>query len=304
MAKEREYTLRSECDGLKISVLEVAPEGEIKAILQMAHGMAEHKERYLPMMRALAKRGYLCAMNDHRGHGKSIAWEQDLGYFGKEGAKYLVEDMHALTMRLRGEHPGVKLFLYGHSMGSLAARVYRSMYDTDIDGLVLCGSPGRNPAAKTGVKIADALMTVKGVNFRSALMEKMTGGMAKRFAAEGSKFAWLSSDKAEVKKYEDDPLCGFRFTLNGYKALLKLMVGAYLPSPAKNKEMPVRFIAGADDPCLPDKKGFEDAMRALRADGYASVTGKLYPGMRHEIHNEKGREQVWTELADTLDGWL
>lgn len=303
MARMTEYKMRSQADGLNVSVLEIAPEGEPGAVLQMAHGMAEHKERYIPMMQALAGRGYVCVMNDHRGHGKSVAWEQDLGYFGKEGARYLVEDMHQLTGLLKEKYPGLPVYLYGHSMGSLAARVYRSLYEADIDGLVLCGSPGRNPGADAAIRIVSALTAVRGANYRSWLVEKMSSGMAGKYAAEGSKFAWLSTDKAEVQKYEDDPLCGFRFTLNGYKALFKLLSAAYMSAPAKKPEMPVHFIAGADDPCLPDEKGFADAVAALRADGYRNVTQKLYPGMRHEIHNEKGREQVWADLADVLDQW-
>ena len=153
MPKTTEYTMKSNSDGLRISVLCIEPDTAPKAVLQMAHGMAEHKERYIGLMEYLASRGYVCVMNDHRGHGKSICFAEDLGYFGKVGAKYIVDDLHQITLDLRAKYPGLPLFLYGHSMGSLVVRCYRSIYEKDIDGLIVCGSPGRNEKAKTLAKI-------------------------------------------------------------------------------------------------------------------------------------------------------
>ncbi|MDO4741023.1 MAG: alpha/beta fold hydrolase [Eubacteriales bacterium] len=304
MSKKTEYTFKSQSDGLNISVLQIEPEGAPKAILQMAHGMAEHKERYIPLMEYLASRGYVCVMNDHRGHGRSIAFADDLGYFGRSGAKSMVDDVHQLTLRLRKKWPGLPLFLYGHSMGSLVVRVYRSIYEKDIDGLIVCGSPGRNEKAKALEKILRFVMTFHGAHSRSGLVERLTAVSNKRFASEGSPFAWLNSDPAEVKKYEDDPMCGYRFTINGYHALVKLLVGAYMPMRTNKPDMPIHFIAGADDPCLPDEAGFRDAIEMMKKNGCRRVTQILYPGMRHEIHLEREKEKVWKDLGDVMDGWL
>lgn len=298
-----QYSVRSERDGTMLSVLKVSPESRIRGVLQMAHGMAEHKERYTAMMQFLADRGYVCVMNDHRGHGASVASEKDLGYFGKDGANALVDDLHQITTALRKEYPGVPLYLYGHSMGSLAVRVYRNRYEADIDGLIVCGSPGQNPAADAGIRLIKLLTVFKGGHGYSKLITKMTGGMSARFANEGSPFAWLSTVHGEVEKYEKDPLCGFPFKLNGYQALMELMKQAYMPAKTAKPDMPVHFLSGADDPCMPDKAGFENAVNVMRANGCARVTSKLYEGRRHEIHNEDIREQVYADIADLLDGW-
>ena len=152
MSKTEMFTIPSAVDGLPLSVFVVSPEdGQPKGLVQFAHGMAEHKERYLPFMQFLADHGYACLINDHRGHGASVKSPDDLGYFYAGGAAALVADLHQLTLWFRQRYPGPKLILFGHSMGSLAVRVYRQKYDGDIDGLVVCGSPGANPAAGAGL---------------------------------------------------------------------------------------------------------------------------------------------------------
>ena len=73
MAREAEsFTLVSECDGLPLSGLCLLPEGAPRAAVQLTHGMCEHKERYLPLMRYLAQGGFACFIIDHRGHGGSV----------------------------------------------------------------------------------------------------------------------------------------------------------------------------------------------------------------------------------------
>lgn len=297
--------LPSAVDSLPLSVCVIAPEGgEPKALIQLAHGMAEHKERYLPFMEYLAGRGYACLINDHRGHGKSVKSPDDLGYFYAGGANALVEDLHQLTLWFKARYPGKKLFLFGHSMGSLAVRVYRQKYDGDIDGLVVCGSPGPNPATGAGLLLNKVMTLFKGERYVSKLFVQMTtGGFAKACPDPSTPNAWLSTNQDNVRAYDADPLCGFPFTLNGYKALLTLMRDAYRPVPAGHPDMPVHFLSGENDPCAPDRKGFDAAVARVKADGYRHVTAKMYPGMRHELLNHAERQRVYDDLAALLDAW-
>ena len=304
MSKVEAFTVNSRADGLALSALAVLPEGRPAALVQLAHGMAEHKERYLPFMRFLADRGCASVINDHRGHGASVKSPGDLGYFYQNGASALVEDLHQLTQWFRAAYPDRKLFLFGHSMGSLAVRVYRQKYDGDIDGLVVCGSPGRNPATGAGLLLNELMTAIKGERYVSPLFAGMaTGAFSKRFPDPETPNAWLSVNRENVRAYDADPLCGYRFTLNGYKALLTLMSDAYSAVPAGNPDLPIHFISGAEDPCAPDSKGFEDAVERLRRDGYRTVTAKMYPGMRHEILNDDGRQEVMEDLAALFEGW-
>ena len=306
MSRIENLTIPSRADGLPLAVCLATPEsGEPKALVQLAHGMAEHKGRYLPFMTYLAGHGYAVLINDHRGHGESMRNPGDLGFFYAGGAKALVSDLHQLTLWFRDRFPGRKLFLFGHSMGSLAVRVYRQHYDGDIDGLVVCGSPGRNPATSVGLALNRLMTAFKGERYISQMFVNMTtGSFNKGNPKSGSANAWLSTNQDNVQKYDADPLCGFPFTLNGYKALLTLMQDAYKPAPAAHPDLPVHFLSGASDPCAPDAKGFNDAVECLRRDGYRTVTAHMYPGMRHELLNHTNHMEVYKDLLALFDSWL
>lgn len=294
----------SQRDGTGLACVMVTPDGEPRGLVQLAHGMAEYKERYLPFMKFLAAHGYASLINDHRGHGASVGSPRDLGYFNRDGASALVDDLHQMTLWFREKYPGKKLILFGHSMGSLAVRVYRQKYEADIDALVVCGSPGRNPATGAGLLLNRVMTLVKGERYISPLFVQMTtGSFSKAFPSPDTKNAWLSTNQDNVARYDADPLCGFPFTLNGYRALLELMRDAYRPAPAGKPDLPVHFISGEEDPCAPDRKGFEDAVRRMRNDGYRRVTAKMYPGMRHELLNHTNCQLVYDDLLAIFDDW-
>lgn len=303
MLKVDTFFLPSEHDGLPLSVTTVLPEGKIRALVQFSHGMAEHKERYLPVMKFLAEHGYACIINDHRGHGASVRSQDDLGYFYKDGGRGLVKDLHQLTLWLRKQYPGKPLILFGHSMGSLAARAYASKYGRDIDGLILSGSPGYNSAARMGLALTQVLSLVHGGRHaKSPLMDKMlNGNFSKRFKG-GSPFAWLSANAQNVAEYEADPLCGFGFTINGYRALLNLMIAAYDERTTLRRSLPVHFMSGEDDPCAPNRAGFDAAVANVQSRGCSHVTSKMYHGLRHEILNE-GVQEVYDDLLNVIEGW-
>ena len=303
MACMEYFTVESRRDGLSLSVCTVMPVNNApKGLIQLAHGMAEHKERYLPFMEFLAGHGYGCIINDHRGHGASIRGAGDLGFFYRDGAAALVDDLHQITQWFRDAYPGLKLILFGHSMGSLAVRVYRQKYEDDIDGLVVCGSPGQNPAANAGLLLNKVMTAFKGERYISPLFVRMTtGSFSKAHPSPETPNAWLSTNSDNVRRYDADPLCGFPFTLNGYRALLELMRDAYKPVPAGKPDLPVFFISGAEDPCAPDRAGFDAAVECMVRDGYRNVASKMYPGMRHEILNHTEHQRVYDDLLAFFD---
>lgn len=303
MPKLKNFTLTSDHDGLKLSVLTVLPDdGVPKALLQLAHGMSEHKERYIPFMEFMAQNGIGCIINDHRGHGGSVKKRDDLGYFYKDGAKGLLSDLNQITLYFRKMFPDTPLILFGHSMGSLAVRAYRLQYEKDIDGLIVCGSPGKNPAADVAIVLLKVLKAFRGERHISKLFIQLsTGGFEKRYKGTGE--SWLSVNRENVVAYAHSPLCGFPFTLNGYEALMHLMKDAYSPKEAANPELPVHFISGADDACAPDQKGFDAAVQHMKQAGYLNVSAKMYPGMRHEILNEDDRMTVYADVLRIIEAW-
>ena len=284
----------------------IAPEHP-KAALVLVHGMAEHAKRYLPLMRYLSEEGFACVISDLPGHGSAAAGPDELGYLGPKGDKVLVQDTLEAVRFARAQYPGLKLFLLGHSMGSLIVRCLIKQHDNEIDGLIVSGSPSRNGAAGAGIFLTRVIGLFKGRKYRSKMLERLTtGAYQKKFKAEGIGNAWLSVNKANVQAYNNDPLCGYRFTVNGYQGLLKLMKETYSPKgwEVRNPELPVHFIAGSDDPCIGSLGQFAQAVSFLRERGYKRVTSKVYPGMRHEILNEIGKEDIWREVSAILQSWL
>lgn len=297
------YAMRSERDGLAISVLEATPEGKMVGLVQLAHGMAEHKERYLPLMEFLCENGYACVINDHRGHGVSVKNQEDLGYMGENGAEALVEDLMQVGREARARLDPPHFCLMGHSMGSMAVRAWLKSSDEGLDGLIVCGCPSYNPAAPAGRALVKLLGICKGAHARSPMVEKLLfGGFNKSITGAKSPFSWLNTDADAVTAYEQDPLCGFPFTLNGYDSLLSLMCFIYDSKgwKATNSSLPIRFISGGDDPCMSNEAALERAAQLLRDAGYADVRTKIYPGMRHEILNEPGNRQVYSDVLGYL----
>lgn len=295
-------TIAPPVDGIQLSLIYTEPENAPKGIVQIAHGMCEHKERYIPLMEFLAANGYAVVCNDHRGHGASVKSEADLGYMGKDGWLHLVEDLKAVTEWARDKWPGVPLTLFGHSMGSMAVRSYAKRYDKLIDCLIVCGCPSDNPAKGGGILLAKLIGSIKGWHYRPIILQAMSfGSYNKPFKDEGWASAWVCSDPEILKAYHSDPLCQYVFTADGFLNLLLLMKDCYSKDgKAGNPKLPVRFISGAEDPCRIDDKSLGKAVQTIKDWGYTDVTLKVYPGLRHEIHNETYHQEVWNDILSYL----
>ena len=298
------FSIVSNSDQLSIACAVSTPTTTPRAIVQILHGMSEHKERYFDFMQFLSRNGFVAVIHDHRGHGASIHQSKDLGHFYGSGFQALIEDARQVTQWATQKHPGLPLFLMGHSMGSLIARAYTKRYDAALSGLIVCGSPSKNPATPAGLALVKLMTLFKGSRYQSALVQNLsTDSMGKVFGNDPTKAAWLNSDKNAVLAYEADPLCGFPFTLDGYQSLFELMIDVYRAKDwtVKNPSLPILFVSGKDDPCMIDQKTFMESIRLLYDIGYRSVTHKLYPGMRHEILNEPNKEAVYEDILQFIN---
>lgn len=296
------FTLDSAYDGLRLSVLMVRPEGEPKAVLQLAHGMCGCKERYIPFMEYMARHGVACVVCDHRGHGASVLSREDLGYMYDGGYTALVEDMKLVSDWTHEVFPDAPLFLLGHSMGSMAARIYAKKYDGMLSGLIVCGSPGYVPAARIAMLLTGFLSLFDHGRMRPAFIQnRASDRYNRRFASEG-KMAWMCSDPEARKEFEKNPLCNFTFTVNGLHNLLGMMVAAHSSRgwAMANPALPIAFISGADDPCMGGEKKLHDAAKMMYSLGYHNVTAAIFTDMRHEILNEADKEIVWNDVLDFI----
>lgn len=305
--QKREFTLQSKYDNLALSCAEYTAEGvtqtNAKGVVQIVHGMCEYKERYEGFIDYLTQNGYIVFAHDHRGHGGSVTANENLGYFGDKKGEAIVDDAALVTDEIRRLYSGLSVTLFGHSMGSLVVRAYIQKYEEKIDKLIVCGSPSKNSLAGFGLMLNGVISAFRGKKYRSRLMANAsTGGGDDKFPGEG-KNAWLTRDKTVVEKYNADEKCNFVFSCNGFSNLLHLVKNAYKKKkyPAKHSDLPIFFMAGADDPVIGNEKKWLAAQQFLRDVGYKNVTGKSYPKMRHEILNELGKEEVYADALAFIE---
>ena len=276
-----------------------------KAVIELVHGMAEHSGRYGHFARFLAGNGFAVYANDHAGHGMSARQQ---GYFAaRSGWECVVKDLDALMDEAAQAHPGLPLLLMGHSMGSFLSRSYMARYGEKLAGCVLCGTMGRNPAIKTGKALAALQCKTKGPRSIGKMLDKIsTDVYNKRIKNPVNTAAWLSTDDQVCIDFAADAMCGFPFTAQGYYDLFTGLTEVTAPQWAGRvpKGLPVFLVAGEEDPVGSYGAGPRQVAEDLRAAGVQQVDCKIYPGMRHEILNEIGKEQVYSDVLGWLQGVL
>ncbi len=297
------HRITSAYDGLDIGFAVARPKTAPKAVLQLVHGMCGCKERFEPVMEYMAANGVACIASDLRGHGESVRSLDDLGYMYEGGYKALVSDLRQISQWGHSEFPELPYFLLGHSMGSLAARIFVKQDDSGLAGFIACGSPSWNPLSVIGKWFTGAGCALGFSHSRPEFLQKMTSDRYNRkFAAEGPQ-SWICSDPQVRKSFRENPLCNFRFTMNGAYNLLAMMGETYDSAPwnVSNPTMPVMFLAGSDDPCIISEQKFHRAAYAMHKAGYRNVTSVLYPFMRHEVLNEIDKKTVWKDILDFIE---
>ena len=278
-----------------------------KGVIQIVHGMAEHIDRYDDLARYMVDRGFVVCAEDHIGHGETASSPDEYGHMPAYGGKdILLGDVHTLRLQVADCFPDVPYVLYGHSMGSFIARCYIACHGEGLAACVLSGT-GNVPQklSQGGLMLARAIASVKGERYRSKLIDNMgAGAYGKQIEGARTKLDWLSTDPSVVDKYIDDPKCGFMFTVGGYSTLLDLTAECVTPECASKvpKDLPILLVAGDGDPVGDMGKGVQAAAQLLLDAGVQCVDTKLYEGMRHEIHNEIGHEQVYDDIISWIEG--
>lgn len=282
------------------------PDGTPKAVVQIAHGIAEHIDRYEDFMRFLAENSYVAVGNDHLGHGKSAATPDELGIFAEEnGWNYVIEDMRKLREKVLEQYPGLPYVFFGHSMGSFLTRTFLIRYPDLYDAAILSGTGHQSAALVNGGYLAAQLLTKKNGPRSSGqtLNDMAFGSYCKRIENPRTPFDWLSRDSDTVDKYIADPLCGFICKTSLYR---DMMGGLKFLTDQKNinkmnRNAPVYFMSGAEDPVGDYGKGVEKAYKAFCRAGLTDVMIRLYPGGRHEMLNEINRSEVMQDILSWLN---
>ena len=277
-------------------------QGELRASVQIAHGMTEHGQRYEPLAALLVQSGCAVYANDHRGHGKTAGEVEKLAYFADaNGWDLVVEDMAQLNRVIAEAHPAVPLFFLGHSMGALLVVDYLSRYGQSVAGAVLSSLPS-DPGALGNIAslLANIQCWQKGRKSPSPLLNRLTFGKYNRpFAPNRTAFDWLSRDPAEVDQYVSDPFCGtvatagfFVDLLYGAKRAHAQRVHASIP-----KALPLFLLSGENDPVTDCARSVIEIEKTLKNNGINDITVKIYPGARHEMLHEINRAEAMADIA-------
>lgn len=287
----------------------LVPEGaEVRGIVQLSHGMCEYFSRYTTFAKYLCGLGFIVCGNDHIGHGASVARDAELGFFAtKDGWKYLVEDVRQLTDLMQSRYPDLPYFLFGHSMGSLIARLYLADYGDRLAGCILSGTAGPNAAAASAAHLADSIARSRGMTYRSGLLSNLTfKNYNRKIHHPNSVFDWLSRDEDVVSLYQSDAKCNFIFTATGFRDLYTLCVKANATHTFRRtpRTLPLLFLAGDKDPVGKYGEGVRRVVNLYRGVGVKNIEVVFYKDARHEVLNELGRLDTFGDISRWLEAQL
>lgn len=274
----------SDADGTRVTTYAWdGVSGTPTGVVQIAHGLAEHGERYDRFAKALNRAGFLVHAVDHRGHGRTAAGR--MGELGPAGFDGLIADVAQFGATLRARHPGLPLFLFAHSMGSFAAQAALLDHSATWSGVVLSGSTALDRfAAGMAEAPADAPSGLAALN---AGFEHRTG------------YEWLSRDAAEVDAYIADPWCGWDVPADVFPALLSPAPRVADPALLARirSDLPLLIASGDADPLAAGGERLQLLAQRYRDAGLKDVTIRLYPAGRHEIVNETNRDEVTADIV-------
>ncbi len=276
---------------------------DIIGVFQIIHGMQEHAQRYDAFARFLAENGFLVVAEDHLGHGHTAATDADLGYFGEgDIPTILVRDVHRLKKIIQEQNPGKPYFILGHSMGSFILRKYLAMYKKGIDGAMILGTATK-PAIVTGFGIftCNLLKLFHGDRYYSRFITGASfGSYLKKFPNANTSSDWLTDDPEVIRAYRADKYCGFKFSINGFKAIFQMISYVCKSKNFKglSKDMPILVAAGNADPVGDYGKAPVKVYNQFCDLGIKDVELKLYKDCRHEIITALNKDEVYNDLLD------
>lgn len=263
--------------GLRLQRRSWLPESDPRGVLAICHGYAEHSGRYACAGEQLAARGYAVHAFDLRGHGRSGGER----VFIRSANEYL-DDLDAFLAVVRDEHPGLPLFLLGHSMGGGIVALAMVTRRPAVDGVLLSGAP---------------LPTEQGLGARIGMqLAVIIGKLFPRWRTRSLAAATVSRDPAVVADYDADPL-NYRGKMPAGLLSALVRAGRVIDRRESSITEPLLIMHGSDDQLTDPDGSRELYTRAASAD----KTLRIYDGLYHEILNEPERNQVIAHIAGWLD---
>lgn len=261
-----------------------------RASIIIVHGMGEHIMRYQHVAAALTDAGYAVYGYDLRGHGTNITAGDIPGQIGTDGWTALVADIGAFTRLVRHTHPGLKLGVLAHSMGSFAVQQSLPADSHLFDAIALFGTAA-----------VDLLVSLFGLDL-DAPIEFSPAPFNAAFQPVRTTYDWLTRDSAVVDAYIADPLCGLGIDAGANRAQFDGAARLAQPDALNTVagDLPVYLATGEMDPVNAGLALFIPLVDRFRDAGLRDVTSTVYPGARHELLNETNR----VDVIGNLISWL
>ncbi len=276
-----------------------------KGVVQIAHGMAEHKERYGDFAAYLNAHGYIVFADDHRAHGetsKNASQKGIKGYHAGDIYNDTVADEVEITSYLKQQYSLPVVYL-GHSYGSMVGQRYIEEC-REHAGAILCGSAMMKGALlNVGVCVSGMQYGLLGGEKTGKMLDNLTFGSYNKPFKEEGEFAWLSRDRAQVEKYIADEECGYVMSISFFKHFLSGLKKSYKKENLAKIDLkkPIGIFSGDCDPVGGNGKLVKKLYEQYKALGVEDVTIKLYEGARHEILNEINRDEVFADFLARID---
>jgi len=281
--------------------------GDVRAVVQINHGLAEHAARYGRFAHALSAKGVAVYAHDHRGHGATTAPNAPPGSFSTDGdgVAKIMADVNAVNAHVRERHPQSPVLAFGHSMGGLITMNY-ALRNPDR----LAGAAVWNANFSGGLAGRAARLILKWERMRlgndvpSRMLPKLTFGQwAKSVPNRRTDFDWLSDIDAQVDAYVADPLCGWDASVGMWQDVFAMIFagGEVGDASSSARALPFHLVGGGKDPATDGGKAVMAQAERLRRAGFADVSATIYPDTAHETLNSSIADQAIGEFASWLD---
>ncbi len=287
--KKEQFDLNA-AENAKLNTYLWQPDGEVKAILQIAHGMTEHMGRYDTLAQELTEKGIAVAGFDLRGHGCNEG-DTNIASFGEGGWEKSLEDMRFFREAIKARFPGVPCVWLGFSLGSFLLREYLNRCEDDAAGAIVMGT-GSQPGMVLSImaSIVKGQIPKAGFDGTTPLVKKLSfETYNQKFKPNRTPSDWLCADEEELDRYRADPLCREHISSGLFYELLCAMKRTGAPGAYRGwrKEMPVLLLSGGEDPVGGFGKGVQQVHAAMQAAGMEKVKMQLFPGARHDVLHEE-----------------
>ena len=284
-----------------IHVPAAAPRGAV----QIIHGLGEHSRRYIHLITALLDAGFVVAADDHAGHGRTAMRSGVWQDAGEDGARVVVQDEQTLRETVAERFPGLPHIVFGHSWGSMIARVLARSHPDGLAGLALCGVAAQmkgleSPALARALDEAIAERGGEALD-DAGISAAMFDGALDRYDDVRGPTDWVALERAVVADHAADPFNNFGapMSLRFARSFCELYDLAnaedwMAPLPA---DLPVLILAGDQDPVAGFGEGAYRVANGLWDAGLRDIRTRVYTGVRHEVHNEPAtRADVEAEI--------